>query len=111
MPNIFVEAVTVAGGKVHTEAREIVIPPESRIVNVAVVPSQPTYKPGQKATTKLKLTGADGKPFVGSTVLTVYDKAVEAIAGGSNVGDIKANFWSWKRTHYPKPLPVSIAGF
>ncbi len=102
MPNIFVEAVTVADGKVHTEAREVVIPPESRVVNVAVVPSQPTYKPGQKATTKIKLTGADGKPFVGSTVLTVYDKAVEAIAGGSNVGDIKANFWSWKRTHYPQ---------
>ena len=102
MPNIFVEAVTVAGGKVHSEAREIAIPPESRVVNVAVAPSQATYKPGQKAKATIKLTGADGKPFVGSTVLTVYDKAVEAIAGGSNVGDIKETFWSWKRTHYPR---------
>ena len=38
MPNFFVEAVTVADGKVHTEAREIVVPPETRVLNVAVEP-------------------------------------------------------------------------
>ena len=70
MPNFFVEAVTVAGGKVHDEAREIVVPPEKRVLNVEVVPSQTKYKPGQKATVKVKLTDLDGKPFVGSTVLT-----------------------------------------
>jgi hypothetical protein len=30
MPNIFVEAVTIADGKVHSEMREIVVPPEQR---------------------------------------------------------------------------------
>ena len=45
------------------------------------------------------LTGPEGKPFVGSTVLAVYDKAVEYIAGGSNVADIKEFFWKWRRTH------------
>ncbi len=101
MPNFFVEALTVAGGKVHSEGREIAVPPESRVVNVAVEPSSPTYKPGQKAKVKLKLTGPDGKPFAGSTVLTVYDKAVEFISGGSNVPDIKELFWKWKRRHLP----------
>ncbi len=33
----------------------------------------------------VKLTDADGKPFVGSTVLSIYDKSVEYISGGSNV--------------------------
>ena len=65
MPNIFVEALTVADGKVHDEVREIAVPPESRVVDIAVEPSQKTYKPGQKAKVKLKLTGPDGKPFVG----------------------------------------------
>ena len=64
--------------------------------------SAQTYKPGQKAKVKVKLTGPDGKPFVGSTVLTVYDKAVEYISGGSNVPEIKEFFWKWKRTHYPQ---------
>jgi uncharacterized protein YfaS (alpha-2-macroglobulin family) len=102
LPNIFVEAMTVSDGKVHTEAREIAIPPESRIVDVAIEPSQTTYKPGQTAKLKLKLTGPEGRPFAGSTVLTVYDKAVEYISGGSNVPAIKEFFWKWKRGHNPQ---------
>jgi alpha-2-macroglobulin len=102
MPNIFIEALTIAEGKVHDEAREIAIPPESRIVDIAVEPSQKTYKPGQKARVKVRLTGPDKKPFAGSTVMAVYDKAVEYISGGSNVSDIKEAFWSWKRNHRPQ---------
>ena len=102
MPNFFVEALTVADGKVHSEVREVVVPPEKRVVDVAVEPSQKKYKPGQKATVKVKLTDFDGKPFVGSTVLTVYDKSVEYISGGSNVPEIKEFFWKWRRNHYPQ---------
>ncbi|APW59396.1 alpha-2-macroglobulin family protein [Paludisphaera borealis] len=102
MPNMFIEALTIAGGKVFDEAREIAVPPESRVVNVEVTPSQATYKPGEKAKIALKLTGPDGKPFAGSTVVTVYDKAVEYISGGSNVPEIRDAFWNWKRTHNPQ---------
>ncbi len=102
MPNFFVEALTVADGKLHNEVREIAVPPESRIVDVAIEPVQTAYKPGQKAKVKVKLTGPDGKPFLGSSVLTVYDKAVEYISGGSNVPDIKEFFWKWKRHHQPQ---------
>ena len=109
MPNIFVEALTVSNGKVHDDVREIAIPPESRVVDVAVEPSQTTFKPGQKARLKVKLTVPEGgagnsrpAPFVGSTVVAVYDKAVEYISGGSNVSDIKAWFWQWKRSHQPQ---------
>jgi uncharacterized protein YfaS (alpha-2-macroglobulin family) len=102
MPNLFLEALTIADGRVHDEAREIAVPPESRVVDVAIEPSQKTYKPGQKAAVKVKLTGPDGKPFTGSTVLAVYDKAVEYISGGSNVPEIKAFFWQWKRSHFPQ---------
>jgi uncharacterized protein YfaS (alpha-2-macroglobulin family) len=102
MPNIFVEALTISGGKVHSEAREIAVPPESRMVNVAIEPAATSYRPGQKATLKLKLTAPDGKPFLGSTVLTVYDKSIEYISGGSNVPEIREVFWKWKRNHYPQ---------
>jgi len=102
MPNLFVEALTVAKGKVFDETREIAVPPESRVVDVEVKPSQPIYKPGEKAKLSLKLTGPDGKPFVGSTVVTVYDKAIEYISGGSNVPEIKDAFWNWKRSHFPR---------
>ncbi|HEV3144939.1 MAG TPA: MG2 domain-containing protein [Gemmataceae bacterium] len=102
MPNCFVEALTVADGKVHTEVREIIVPPEKRVLNVEVLPSQREYRPGQKAAVKIKLTDFNGKPFTGSTVLTMYDKSVEYISGGSNVPEIREFFWKWRRHHYPQ---------
>lgn len=99
MPNFFVEALTVSGGEVHSEVREIVVPPEDRVVEVAVEPSAERYLPGAPATVKLRLTDRLGRPFVGSTVMAVYDKAVEYISGGSNVPDIREFFWKWRRRH------------
>jgi len=101
MPNFFVEAVIVADGRMHSEVREIVVPPEKRVLNVELQPNKDAYKPGEKATVKLKLTDFNGAPFVGSTVVAVYDKALEYISGGSNVPDIKEFFWRWRRYHEP----------
>jgi uncharacterized protein YfaS (alpha-2-macroglobulin family) len=102
MPNFFIEAVTVANSHIHSEMREVIVPPEKRVLNVAVMPSLEEYKPGQKAIVKIKLTDLLGKPFVGSTVLTMYDKSVEYISGGSNVPEIREFFWKWRRQHYPQ---------
>jgi len=102
MPNFFVEAVTISGGQIHTQTREIVVPPEERMLNVEVQPSSKEYRPGEKATIQVKLTDPQGKPFVGSTVLTVYDKALEYISGGSNVPEIREFFWKWRRHHSPR---------
>jgi uncharacterized protein YfaS (alpha-2-macroglobulin family) len=102
MPNFFIEAVTVFEGKVHSDVREVIVPPEKRVLTVEVKPDRPEYKPGEQATVKVKVTDYFGKPFVGSTVLSVYDKAVEYISGGSNVPEIREFFWKWRRHHYPQ---------
>lgn len=101
MPNFFVEAMTIANGKIHQEAKEIVVPPESRTLNVEVLASAPSYKPGEMATILLRITDAKGAAFVGATALAVYDKALEYISGGSNVPEIKSFFWKWRRQHRP----------
>jgi uncharacterized protein YfaS (alpha-2-macroglobulin family) len=102
MPNFFVEAMTVSGGKLYSETKEIVVPPEKRVLNVAAEPSRESYKPGQKAGVKLKVTDHAGKPFVGSTVVAIYDKSVEYISGGTNVPEIRKFFWEWRRHHQPR---------
>ncbi|MDB5385939.1 MAG: hypothetical protein JWM11_1585 [Planctomycetaceae bacterium] len=102
MPNFFIEAVTISNGKLHTEIREVIVPPEKRILNVQVLPSATEYLPGAPARVKVKLTDSNGKPFQGSTVLTMYDKSVEYISGGSNVPEIKSFFWKWRRQHSPQ---------
>jgi alpha-2-macroglobulin len=104
MPNFFVEALTVADGRVHCESKEIVVPPEKRILNVEVQPSKEAYKPGEKAKVKIKLTDFNGQAFIGSTIVAIYDKSVEYISGGSNVPEIKEFFWKWRRHHHPQTL-------
>lgn len=101
-PNFFVEAVTVSEARVHTAVREIAVPPAKRLVNLEVLPSAKAYLPGQEASVKLRLTDTTGAPFVGETVIAVYDKSLEYIAGGSNVGDLREHFWKWRRNHHPR---------
>jgi uncharacterized protein YfaS (alpha-2-macroglobulin family) len=101
MPNFFVEAHTVADGKLHTVTRNIAVPPESRVINVEASPSATTYLPGEEGTLRVKLTDKAGKPVTGAATIAVYDRAVEAIAGGPSGGDIRAAFWDWTRQHWP----------
>lgn len=101
MPNFFIEAMTISGGKIYSETREVIVPPEKRVANVEVLPSATEYQPGAAAEVQLKLTDLLGHPFVGSTVLTIYDKSVEYISGGSNVPEIKEFFWKFRRSHHP----------
>ncbi len=101
MPNFFLEALTVSGGRVHSELREIVVPPEKKVLNVTVLPSAERYLPGAKARVRVKVTDLAGRPFAGTAVLAVYDQAVEYVSGGSNVPEIREFFWKWRRRHNP----------
>jgi uncharacterized protein YfaS (alpha-2-macroglobulin family) len=102
MPNFFIEALTVYDGKVHSETREIIVPPEKRVLNVAIETAKKAYRPGEKAGFKIKLTDFSGEPFEGTAVVTVYDRALEYISGGSNVPEIRSFFWKWRRQHHAR---------
>lgn len=99
MPNIYVEAVTIANGEVHAEVKQIVVPPAKRVLTVDVAPSDTEYQPKDVAKVKIKLTDINGEPFTGETVVSVYDKSIEYIAGGHPSGDIREFFWKWQRHH------------
>ena len=97
-PNFFVEAGTVSNGEFYSVSREVVVPPENRVVNVEVLPSKATVAPGEKTKIAIRLTDLDGRPIVGQTVVTVYDKALEQLAGGGpNDEDVRKFFWNWRR--------------
>lgn len=98
-PNFFVEAVTIVDGRIHTEVREILVPPAKRVINMELTADQQEYQPGSPAEFRVKLTDQAGKPFSGSTVLTVYDKSLDYIAGGDHTPDIREFFWKWRRSH------------
>lgn len=96
-PNIFVEASTVVDGKLVVATRELAVPPQKRVLDVEIEPEKERVKPGEKTKIKLRLVDPDGKPVVGQTVVSVYDEALDALAGGSNVDEIRSFFWNKKR--------------
>ncbi len=99
-PNFFIEATTIFDGKVHTAIREVLVPPEKRVLNVKAIPNKSEYKPGEEATVDLEITDALGKPTAASAVLAIYDRAVEAISSDTIPGDIREFFWKWRRSHF-----------
>ena len=96
MPNMFIEGVTVHGAQVHSAVKQILLPPVSKMIEVTLEPAKTKLKPQEKSSLRVTLKDADGKPVTGTTVLAIYDKSLEAITGGSNVGPIHENFWKWR---------------
>jgi uncharacterized protein YfaS (alpha-2-macroglobulin family) len=100
MPNMFIEGVTVHGAKIHSVVKEVLLPPEGRMIDVTVEPAAMKVGPGSKSALTIILKDTEGHPVVGKAVLAVYDKALEAVVGGSNSPAITESFWSWKNSYY-----------
>jgi alpha-2-macroglobulin len=117
-PNFFVEALTVFDGELHQSVREIIVPPENRVLNVKVDASKSEYLPGEEAEVNVTVTDPAGKPVKGSTTIAVYDRSLEQIAPEMIPGDIREFFWKWRRSHNVirgtnldwLNYPLSIAG-
>ncbi len=108
MPNMFIEGVTVHGAKIFSVAREVLLPPENKLIDVTVEPASAKLGPGEKSSLKITLKDSEGRPVVGKTVLAVYDKALEAITGGPNSLPIHESFWNWKNSYYGSRSSCSV---
>jgi len=108
MPNMFVEAISVHGAKVHTALRQVFLPPVSKLIEVTLEPAKSKVKPREKSSLKVTLKDAAGKPVTGIAVLAIYDKTLEAITNGSNVPPIHENFWDWKNGYDPSNIENSL---
>ena len=100
LPNFFIEALTVADGRAHSVTRQIIVPPESRVLDVEAVPSADVFLPGQEGNLKVRITDADGEPLVGEATIAIYDRSIDAIAGSDSIQDIRKLFWDWHRSHH-----------
>ena len=100
-PNFYLEAALFSQGQLHQVVRSIVVPPESKVLDLQVEPERSDLQPGEEARIALCLRDLSGRPFHGNVVVAVYDKSIEYFTGGSNVPGILPHFWSWKRHHHP----------
>ena len=107
IPNIAVQALTISEGSIHRAIREIIIPPVEKTLNVEVLTDSEKYRPQDKGSVKVRVTDHLGEPVGGSAVVAIYDKSLEYISGGSNVGEIKPFFWKkryLRRMHWVESI-------
>ncbi|MBP7936179.1 MAG: hypothetical protein KA354_16175 [Phycisphaerae bacterium] len=100
VPDFFVEATLVRDGRVHTESREIFVPPVNGLLNVTVKTDRPTYKPGEKGKVEVAVTDLNGEPVCGQVTLTAFDEAVTYIQDEYGPSP-KVFFHGQKRQHSP----------
>ena len=81
--------------------REIIVPPEKRVVNVAVEPSAHEYKPGAKSETRLKLTDLEGKPVRGSIVCLGLRQECRVHFRRVECAEHPRFFWDFRRYALP----------
>ena len=103
MPNIFVEALTVADGKVHDEAREIAIPPESRVVDdrgraLAERPTSPARRPGSSSSSP----GPTGSRSWARPCWPSMTRPSSTSRAARTSRTSRSSSGSWKRSHHPQ---------
>jgi hypothetical protein len=97
-PNFFVEATVVVDGKVLQEARELLVPPQSHVLQVSLTPSKASYRPGEKGTIAIEAKTGDGRPAQAELALTAFDRAVLTF-GHDNAPDLRSHYWGSRRSH------------
>lgn len=110
MPNMFIEAITVHGAGVHKTVKQILLPPVKKAIEVTLEPAKERVKPREKSSLAIVLRDGEGNPVSGEAVVAIYDKSLEAITGGPNVGPILENFWGWKNRYRSRWLASSLRG-
>ena len=99
MPNRFVEFCTISEGEVLVQTVELYVPPTEQSLTITATPDREEYRPGDEAEVALTVTDADGRPVELPLVVSVYDRSVDAVAGGPDSRQLREIYWSWKRSH------------
>jgi uncharacterized protein YfaS (alpha-2-macroglobulin family) len=90
VPNLVVEGLVVADGRVLAETCELFVPPVERLLNVQLRTDRASYQPGTDGAVHVVVKDAAGKPVAGQVTLTAYDQAVTYIGEESNSGPAAA---------------------
>ena len=80
-PHTFVEAFVVYGGQCHRERKQILIPPQDRLLPLTVNIDKEVYAPGENVALEIHSSAAQPEDI--SLAVVVYDRSLEYIAGGN----------------------------
>ena len=97
VPNVYLNAASVADLALSVDQKEIVVPPLRNVVDVSVKPDREQYQPREEGTLTVTTKDADGKPLSAEVGLGFVDDSVYAIQSDF-AGDPRQYFFGTKRS-------------
>jgi len=96
-PNVFLGAVMPSDGRIYSDTKQIIVPPEKHFIDVCVEPDAKAYLPrGEARFTITTHSAFDGRPVPAEVAFSVADEAVWAIQEDVS-GDPRKFFFGSKR--------------
>jgi uncharacterized protein YfaS (alpha-2-macroglobulin family) len=81
VPNIFLQAASVAAGQIAYDTKEIIVPPAEQFLTVEVKPDRLEYQPREEGTLTINTRDHAGNPVAAEVALALVDEAVYYIQG------------------------------
>lgn len=94
-PNGYLSVTVLGGGEYYSDVAGFLLPPVEKFLNVAVASDKTTYKPGETATYRLKVTDVNGRPVQSQVTLGLVDEAIYLVRP-EKAPDIRGFFWALK---------------
>ena len=91
-PNGYLSVTVLGRGAYYSEVAGFLLPPVEKFLNVAVNSNKTTYKPGETAVYRLKVTDGNGRPVQSQVTLSLVDEAIYLVRS-EKAPDIRAFFW------------------
>jgi uncharacterized protein YfaS (alpha-2-macroglobulin family) len=98
VPNIYLSALMISDGGVYSTAKQIVVPPVERFLDVAVRADREQYQPREEGTLFVTAKDAKGLPVSAEIALGLVDESVKYIQQ-DYAGDPRQFYYGNKRTH------------
>lgn len=98
VPNIFLSALMITDGGVHSDTKQVVVPPVERFLDVAVRSDREQYQPQEEGTLFVTAKDAKGLPVAAEIALGLVDESVKYIQQ-DYAADPRQFYYGNKRTH------------
>jgi len=91
-PNGYLSVTVLGGGEYYSDVVGFLLRPVEKFLNVVVSSDKATYKPGETAVYRLKVTDSNGRPVQSQVTLGLVDEAIYLVRS-EKAPDIRAFFW------------------
>ena len=97
VPNIFLGAVMVADRQVHSDVKQVVVPPVRQFLDVQVEADKAQYQPHEEGTLTVTARDSEGRPVQTEVALGLVDESVYYIQQ-DYAGDPRQFYYGTKRS-------------